>query len=125
MYNAAKRYSWKRVSIYLKTAESGCQQTFEKLIRSIRIERVILYQFNKHLYSRCHKSVINHSRVAFELLFRSYPRDGCIRSNTPPATHRLRRERTCEAILVFKEASSIWNFVFGYSNRLPCKTGPP
>lgn len=125
MYKTTKRYSWKRVPIYLKTAESGCQQTFEKLIRFIRIERVILYQFNKRLYSRCHKSVINHSRVAFELLFRSYPRNGCIRSKTPPATHRLRRERTCEAILVFKEASSIRNFVSGYSNRLPCKTGPP
>jgi len=44
------------------------------------IERVILYQFNKRLYSGCHKSVINHSRVAFELLFRSYPRNGCIRN---------------------------------------------
>jgi len=42
------------------------------------IERVILYQFNKRLYSGCHKSVINHSWVAFELLFRSYPRNGCI-----------------------------------------------
>lgn len=54
------------------------KQTFEKLIRFIRIGRVILYQFNKRLYSRCHKSVINHSRVAFELLFRSYPCNRCI-----------------------------------------------
>lgn len=104
--------SRKGVPIYSKTTPPPPNPIVNKPLKTYPFyqyrARVILYQFNKRLYSRCHKSVINHSRVAFELLFRSYPRNGCIYARV-----RIHRRRPSTISAVSAHVRLFW-----YSRKL-------